>query len=124
MKVFRRLSWPFGPGRAKPLRRRMPAGGVLLGRLRAAGAPYSRMERYRDFKAVFTGHSTPEQGQRVLSQICRWGGLYAPVHVSGDAYATHTRAGAQELCQRIVSNIHVEPAAMPERADGVPDERA
>ena len=102
----------------------MPDGGVLLGRLRAAGAPYSRMQRYRDFKAVFTGHSTPEQGMRVLSQICRWGGLYAPTHVPGDAYATHTRAGAQELCQRIVSNIHVEPAALPERADGVPDERA
>ncbi len=89
----------------------------------SSASGYDRLTRHKDFQAVFAGHSTPAQGQRVLSQICRWGGLYAPVHVPGDAYATHTRAGAQELCQRIVSNIHVEPAALPERAEGMPDER-
>ena len=79
------------------------------------------MTRHKDFQAVFAGHSTPSQGQRVLSQICRWGGLYAPVTVQdhqgrGDPYGTAARGGAQELCQRIVSNIHMEPEHLPERA--------
>lgn len=81
---------------------------------RASG--YDRMTRHSDFRAVFTGHSTPVQGQRVLSQICRWGGLYAPVVMTGDPYATHARAGAQELCQRIVSVLNIEPQEMPDRA--------
>lgn len=33
------------------------------------GGPYTASRRYEDFRAVFSGHSTPEQGQRVLSQI-------------------------------------------------------
>jgi hypothetical protein len=33
--------------------------------------PYTFEDRYRDVWAVFNGTSTPEQGQRVLSQIMR-----------------------------------------------------
>jgi hypothetical protein len=33
--------------------------------------PYTFDDRYRDVWAVFNGTSTPEQGQRVLSQIMR-----------------------------------------------------
>lgn len=79
------------------------------------------MTRYKDFRAVFMGHSTPQQGHRVLSQICRWGGLYGAVPVyddqgRADPYGMASRAGSQELCQRIVSTIHVEPETPPEGA--------
>lgn len=98
--------------------------GKLLDPLRllkslAAERLYDRKQRYRDFKAVFvTGGATGQQARRVLAQICRWGGFLAPAHVftskfghgaTVDPYATHVRAGAQELCQRILAVIGSEP---------------
>ena len=72
---------------------------------------YGGDQRQRDFRAVFDGHSSPEQGGRVLAQIIHWGGFYAPVHVAGDPYVMHVRAGAQELCQRILAAVCRPPSA-------------
>ncbi|HEX9835485.1 MAG TPA: hypothetical protein VGB90_01445, partial [Alphaproteobacteria bacterium] len=43
------------------------------------GERYGEPDRYRDFRAVFLGHSTPEQGNRVLWQIFEWTRMYQRV---------------------------------------------
>lgn len=112
MKFWRRwmVAW-FGP--------KTTFGHIeLVGRLRAR--PYTgkhmQFARRGDFEAVFQGGSTREQGQRVLSQILRWGGYYSSPQVPGDPYATHVRAGTIELCQHIISVLQVEPEAMHEQS--------
>jgi hypothetical protein len=45
----------------------------------------------------------------VLTRIFHWGGLFAPVHQDSDPYATHVRAGAQQLCQRILLALNTSP---------------
>jgi len=98
----------------KLLRRGAPRAAVdprRLARLLAARpAGWSPAERGRDFRAVFGGGATPEQGARVLAQITAWAGLTAPVHVPGDPWATHVRAGAQALAQRILAALDDTPA--------------
>ncbi|MGE0255071.1 MAG: hypothetical protein AB7N54_13110 [Alphaproteobacteria bacterium] len=86
----------------------------LARRLAARPSGWTPEERGRDFRAVFGGGATPEQGARVLAQIAAWAGLLAPVHVPGDPWATHVRAGAQALAQRILATLDdVPPRASP-----------
>jgi len=67
-------------------------------------------QQYRDFRAVLVdGTAGPEQTKRVLTRIFHWGGLFAPVHQDSDPYATHVRAGAQQLCQRILLALNTTP---------------
>ena len=67
-------------------------------------------QQYRDFRAVFVdGSADPAQAKRVLTRIFHWGGLFAPVHQDDDPYATHVRAGAQQLCQRILLALNTIP---------------
>ena len=67
-------------------------------------------QQYRDFRAVLVnGNADPVQARRVLTQICHWGSLMAPVHEEGDPFATHVRIGAQQLCQRILMALNTIP---------------
>lgn len=74
-------------------------------------------QQYRDFKAVFMdGEAQPAQGQRVLATIFRWGGIWDTPHSmredgSTDVHGTLVRAGAMEVCQRILATLTKEPVA-------------
>lgn len=64
-------------------------------------------QEYRDFRAaLIDGTAGPVQARRVLTRIFHWGGLFVPVAQDGDPYATHVRAGAQQLCQRILMALN------------------
>ena len=76
-------------------------------------------QRYHDFRAVLVdGTGSVGQARRVLTQIFKWGGLFTPVHQEGDPYGTHARAGAQEVCQRILMAINTIPKTEEEETDG------
>lgn len=73
-------------------------------------------QEYRDFRAVLVdGAADSIQARRVLARIFHWGGLFVPVAQEGDPYATHVRAGAQQLCQRILMALNTRPT--PENED-------
>lgn len=101
------LKWAFQTGDPDP--------EAFLDDIRTAQVGhYSRSGRYRDFRAVFQGHSTPAQGRRVLWQIFFWGRMYAPVAVSGDPHMTYFRDGERNIGLRIMQTMNMEPG---ERAD-------
>ncbi len=67
-------------------------------------------QQYHDFRAVFmNSNASALQAKRVLTRIFHWGGLFTPVHQQGDPYATHVRAGAQQLCQQIMMALNTIP---------------
>ena len=72
---------------------------------------YTDMDRYRDFRKVFTS----EEGRRVLREIVSWGRVLSP-SVSGspiDPYLTHIRDGEKNLALRILVAIYKEPSQRP-----------
>jgi len=75
--------------------------------------PYMKTDRYKDFRQVFMGHSSPEQGQRVLAEIFKLGGMYSTTYVIGDANATLVRAGASDLCKRVMAIMNADPEREP-----------
>ncbi len=75
----------------------------------AVGGHYGEADRYRDFRAVFMGASTPEQGKRVLWQIFEWCRLYRPVAKAGDPYETYRRDGMRAIGLHILMTMHAEP---------------
>lgn len=103
--------WPFGRKRARlgdadaffdDLRRHAPEPGE-----------YTKFDQYRDFRAVFLGHSTPEQGRRVLWKILEWARLFRPVAAPGDAYETYRREGERNIGLRIFMMVNTEPTDTP-----------
>lgn len=103
---LRRLMWR--------LRVVSPDPEVFLDDLRAAQVGrYTRMDRYRDFRAVFM--ATP-QGRRVLWQILAWGRMYAPVAKTGDPHMTYFRDGERNIGLRIMQAMNAEPAERADRA--------
>ena len=70
---------------------------------------YSRSDRYRDFRQVFHGHSSPEQGQRVLAEIFKLGGMYGGSYDGIDPNGTFVRAGKRDLCVRIMAIMNADP---------------
>ena len=70
---------------------------------------YGAIDRYRDFRAVFLGHSTPEQGKRVLWQIFEWARMYHAIAVTGDAHQTYFRDGERTMGLRILRVLGAEP---------------
>ena len=74
---------------------------------------YTKADRYKDFRQVFMGHSSPEQGQRVLAEIFKLGGMYSTTYVIGDANATLVRAGASDLCKRVMAIMNADPEREP-----------
>ena len=70
-----------------------------------AGGPYTEMDRYRDFRALFTDS---EAGKRVLAEILAWGHIW---HSSMDPDPHHTsfQEGERAIALKILASIEVEP---------------
>lgn len=75
----------------------------------ARSANYTRRDRYADFRQVFMGHSSPEQGQRVLAEIFKEGMMFRNGIVQGDPQETAARAGRRDLCVRIMAIMNADP---------------
>lgn len=73
------------------------------------GDRYGEADRYRDFRAVFLGQSSPEQGNRVLWQILEWTRMYQRVAAPGDPHETYFRDGERNVGLRILVTLNVEP---------------
>ena len=94
--------------------RRAPDPEVFLDDLRSARrGDYARIDRYRDFQAVFSGDSTAEQGRRVLWHILEWAHLYRPVAVKDDPHMTYFRDGERNIGLRIMSTMNAMPTERP-----------
>ena len=73
------------------------------------GERYGAIDRYRDFRAVFFGESTPQQGKRVLWQILEWCRLFRPVSAPGDPHETYRRDGERNIGLKIFMTLNAEP---------------
>lgn len=73
------------------------------------GERYTAVDRYRDFRAVFFGESTPQQGKRVLWQILEWCRLFRPVSAPGDPHETYRRDGERNIGLKIFMTLNAEP---------------
>lgn len=74
-----------------------------LGPFSPAKGNYTRADRYRDFRAVFYGEGTPEQGKRVLWQLMEETRLFRTPIAPGDANLTYARIGKQEIGRWLLS---------------------
>lgn len=85
---------------------------------RAAGikGSYTALDRCRDFRAVFFGDSSPQQGKRVLWQILEWARLFRPVATPGDPHETYRRDGERNIGLKIFMTLNAEPGDRPEEA--------
>ena len=82
-----------------------------LPRVKPGYGGYTDMQRYADFRAVFYGHSTPEQGQRVFTQIidlCE-GDPSSSAEIASHA-ALAARAGERKIGMKIAQWANMEPA--------------
>lgn len=77
------------------------------------GERYGPLDRYRDFRAVFFGGSTPQQGRRVLWQILQWCRLFRPVSAPGDPHETYRRDGERNIGLKIFMTLNAEPDRKP-----------
>ncbi len=91
-----------------------PDPEAMLREIEAAAvpSPYTRIDEYRDFRAVFFGTSTPEQGQRVLKRILFWGHMWRTPKRE-DVYDTHVAIGEQNLAMKIMAALNQEPKEQP-----------
>ena len=55
------------------------------------------------------GHSSPEQGQRVLAEIFKEGMMFRNGVVSGDPQETAARGGKRDLCVRLMAILNADP---------------
>lgn len=96
----------FRRGRISP-----PDPDAFFAALRRAslGERYTTIDRYRDFRAVFFGESTPQQGKRVLWQILEWCRLFRPVSTPGDPHETYRRDGERNIGLKIFMTLNAEP---------------
>ena len=88
-----------------------PDSEAFFAALRRAslGERYTAADRYRDFRAVFFGQSTAEQGKRVLWQILCWCRLFRPVSAPGDPHETYRRDGERNIGLKIFMTLNAEP---------------
>ena len=71
-----------------------------------------RMDRYRDFRALFRG---TEAGQRVLDDLLHMCGVHQRTAVKGDATETYFREGQRSIGISILMTIRDEPKQRPTR---------
>ncbi|MEQ8193819.1 MAG: hypothetical protein RIB59_04955 [Rhodospirillales bacterium] len=111
---FRRL---FG----RRAHRAAPDPEAFLAGLREAalGRRYTKIDRYRDFRAVFLA---TRQGRRVLWQILEWAHVYRSVAVRGDSHQTYFRDGERNVGLRILAVTNAEPGAQPEEVQAAPEQ--
>jgi hypothetical protein len=92
-------------------RRVQPDADAFFEALRrtSLGKRYTAVDRYRDFRAVFFGESTPQQGKRVLWQLLEWCRLFRPVSAVGDPYETYRRDGERNIGLKVFMTLNAEP---------------
>ena len=90
-------------------RLRDPDPERLLRDLATQAGPYTEMDRYRDFRALFTG--TPE-GRRVLQQIMEWAHIWT-TSMAPTPHEMTFAEGERNLGLKIVAAIEVEPPERP-----------
>ncbi len=82
-----------------------------LPRVQPGYGGYTEMQRYADFRAVFYGNSTPEQGQRVYQQIIDHCEGPEPSRAEVDSHAAlASREGSRRVGRAIARWANVEPA--------------
>ena len=100
-------------------KRRSPEPEALLRDLAAFGEyPHTyagALDAHRDFRAVFLGESTEEQGRRVLNQIMSWGRIMGATSDS-DPIVMAIMNGERNAVLRIIKVIEVEPEKQPTQA--------
>ena len=84
---------------------------ALIESLRDGGARARDEDRYADFRAVFMGNSTAEQGRRVLWDILSWSGLFQPAYIPNEPHAIYVREGERALALRILAVLYDDPHA-------------
>jgi hypothetical protein len=74
---------------------------------------YSPVERYRDFRKVFS----TDDGKRVLREILSWGRMFrAPVLGKPiDPYAMAVALGERNIALKLMATVHTEPPDKPQR---------
>lgn len=106
------IRWPF-----RRHSKGTPDPEVFLAELAAShpGKAYKPMDRYRDFRRVFLGD---EQGRRVLYELLSWGHMFrSPAKMSNfGTNETFFHEGESHFAKLIMSTMHAEPKARPERA--------
>lgn len=72
---------------------------------------YTKQDRYRDFKTVFS----TEEGKRVLREVLGWGHLLQPAAYGKpiDPYLTHVREGEANIARRLLVTVSIEPVEPP-----------
>lgn len=71
---------------------------------------YDDIDRYRDFRAVFAGESTPEQGRRVLQHILGPSlAHYWQSSMAADPHRTAFREGERNVALKILTILQTEP---------------
>lgn len=70
---------------------------------------YSKADKYRDFRQVFHGHSSPEQGQRVLAEIFKEGMMFRSGYIAAAPLPDPSRAGKRDLCIAIMAIMNADP---------------
>jgi len=107
--------WPF---------RVKPNPDAFLHELRSAViGTYNKADAYRDFRAVFQGHSTPEQGKRVLWEIMTKGRIYARVaKEDGNSHATYFRDGERNMVLYILETMNMEPSSDDDKPQNIKKE--
>lgn len=72
---------------------------------------FTKKDRYRDFRSVFQGHSTPEQGKRVLWELTRLGKVYGKItENSQDSHQAYFRDGRRSMILEIFEIMNMEPS--------------
>ena len=86
---------------------------AFLDDLRAAtlGDSYGRLDRYRDFRAVFG----TEQGKRVLWELLGWCRIYQ-IYRGHDTTEIFRREGRRNIGLRLLATMNEEPVDRPDRA--------
>jgi hypothetical protein len=81
--------------------------------------PYGPMERYQDFRQLFTGS---DQGKRVLYQILSWGHMFGNVAANGqfDPNKVMFFAGENNLALKVFGTVHKEPKPQPNQTNKQP----
>ena len=69
-------------------------------------APYSALDRYRDFRRLFE----TDQGQRVLAQIMSRCQVWERSYAEGDTHETARREGMRDVGLWIMEIMNTEPA--------------
>ena len=87
------------------------------------GGRYTKIDRYRDFRAVLMdGDAAPDQARRVLWQIFEECRLFRTPIAAGDTHLTYTRIGKQEIGRWLLTVLTAEPGEGPARTE--PEETA